>query len=625
MNKAHSNFIFRPNMRWQVQSAGIFRTRFNFIAGMIFFLAVLSIAGVNGQKYLSPTRLAIHPVTKELYVLLSTANSLAKVDPVTEKVTGVYPLGFTPSDICFSAVGNTLYLYVTEYAPKGKLHILTPATCKKSASIDAGMYPAAMRVNKEGTRAWVANRFSNDLSVIDLTKRMEIKRLSMVREPKSLSLSSDEKLLAVGNYLPLQSALETPVSARVTLVDAERNEIVEHIPLSDGTQSIEDVCFSKNDDMLFVTHILSRYFFPTTQLERGWMNTNAVSLINMSARKYYTTLLLDDVHLGAANPCGMTLSADGDKLFVTTSGTHELIAISLPPVLEKIRQHPNPADLANNLTFLGGEKIRIPMLGKGARYVVMQDNKLFVSDYFSGGLTVVNAYSPANRFFIKLGNESEPDKIRKGEMAFADASLCFQTWQSCITCHPDARADGLNWDLINDGIGNPKNTKSMLYAHVTPPCMITGIRANAEIAVRAGIRHIQFIERPEEDAVYIDDYLKSLHHVPSPYLVNGKLSKTAKQGEALYVQANCHICHNGKYLTDGKKYDVGTGIDEYTDIPFDTPTLKEIWRTAPYLYNGSAVTIKDVLTTFNKDDKHGITSKMTEKEIEALAEYILSL
>jgi YVTN family beta-propeller protein len=593
---------------------------------LLSLLVIFSMSWTYGQqKYLSPTRMAVHPVTKEVYVLLSTAGSLAKVDPVTEKVTGVYSLGFAPSDLCFSAVGNTLYLYVSEFSDNGKIHILSPENCKKLASVDAGKYPSAIRVNKQGTRAYVANRFSNDLSIIDLVKRKEIKRLQMVREPKSLALSPDEKLLAVGNYLPFQSALETPVSARVTLVDTERELVLEHIPLSDGTQSIEDVCFSKNGELLFVTHLLSRYFFPTTQLERGWMNTNAVSLMNVAAKKYHATMLLDDVYLGAANPCGMTLSADGDKLFVTASGTHELMAILLPPALEKMKQHPHPAELANNLSFLSDDKIRIPLLGKGARYVVMQDNKLFVSDYFSGGLTVVDANSPADRRFIKLGNEPEPDMVRKGELYFADAAFCFQKWQSCISCHPDVRADGLNWDLMNDGIGNPKNTKSMLYAHVTPPCMITGIRANAEIAVRAGIRHIQFTERPEEDAACIDEYLKSLRPVPSPYLINGKLSPKAKQGETLFKQAGCHSCHNGAYLTDGKKYDVGTGIDEYTDVPFDTPTLKEVWRTAPYLYNGSAVTMKEVLTKFNKNDKHGITSKMTEKEIEALEQYILSL
>ena len=32
----------------------------------------------------------------------------------------------------------------------------------------------------------------------------------------------------------------------------------------------------------------------------------------------------------------------------------------------------------------------------------------------------------------------------------------------------DARTDGMNWDLMNDGVGNGRNCKSMLYSHVTP-------------------------------------------------------------------------------------------------------------------------------------------------------------
>ena len=38
---------------------------------------------------------------------------------------------------------------------------------------------------------------------------------------------------------------------------------------------------------------------------------------------------------------------------------------------------------------------------------------------------------------------AEMTEVRKGEQYFNDATLCFQKWQSCASCHPDARADGL--------------------------------------------------------------------------------------------------------------------------------------------------------------------------------------
>ena len=211
-------------------------------------------------------------------------------------------------------------------------------------------------------------------------------------------------------------------------------------------------------------------------------------------------------------------------------------------------------------------------------------------------------------------------------MLFNNAQICFQGWQSCASCHPsDARSDALNWDLLNDGLGNPKNTKSLLLAHETPPAMITGIRENAEAAVRAGIRHIQFAVRPEEEAAAIDEYLKSLKPVPSPHLVDGKLSESAERGEKIFEKAHCASCHKGPHYTDLKQHDVGTGKDLDKDQKFDTPTLVEVWRTGPYLYDGRAATIKDVLTIHNSDDKHGTTSNLGNDEIKDLAQFVLSL
>jgi hypothetical protein len=58
---------------------------------------------------------------------------------------------------------------------------------------------------------------------------------------------------------------------------------------------------------------------------------------------------------------------------------------------------------------------------------------------------------------------------------------------------------------------------------------------------------------------------------------------------------------------------------------FDTATPAECWRTGPYLPDGSAVTLEDVLTTRNPEDEHGHTSHLTPAEIQDLVTYVLSL
>ena len=207
-----------------------------------------------------------------------------------------------------------------------------------------------------------------------------------------------------------------------------------------------------------------------------------------------------------------------------------------------------------------------------------------------------------------------------GEKVFNDASYCYQNWQSCNGCHPgDARTDGMNWDLMNDNIGNPKNCKSLLYSHVTAPAMISGIRATAELAVHAGFKFIQFSEVDPVLLGCVDTYLKALRPLPSPLLVNGVLSDSANKGRKVFEKLQCDLCHSGPYYTDMKMHRIGDNIE--FEVGWDTPTLIEVWRTSPYLFNGRAATLKDVFSVY----KHGITEKISERDIDELVEYVNSL
>jgi cytochrome c peroxidase len=250
--------------------------------------------------------------------------------------------------------------------------------------------------------------------------------------------------------------------------------------------------------------------------------------------------------------------------------------------------------------------------------------------YFSDTLAVVdlNADSTtASPAILPLGPQPQISESRRGEMLFHDATQCFQRWQSCATCHPDARADALNWDLLNDGYGNPKNTKSLLLAHRTPPAMSEGVRESAESAVRSGFRNILFAQCSEKDAQAVDAYLKSLRPVPSPHLLNGVLSPSAQRGKALFVskRVGCAVCHPAPLFTDLKPHNVGTRGPNDRGDAFDTPTLIEAWRTAPYLHDGRCKTIAELIGKDNHGDTIGEVKGLSDREIADLAEYVLSL
>ncbi|MDO4587622.1 MAG: hypothetical protein Q4C95_10035, partial [Planctomycetia bacterium] len=225
------------------------------------------------------------------------------------------------------------------------------------------------------------------------------------------------------------------------------------------------------------------------------------------------------------------------------------------------------------------------------------------------------------------GSKPQWTQERRGEVLFHDATICMEHWISCITCHPDGRVDGLNWDLMNDGVGNPKNTKSLLLSHETPPSMISGIRPDAETAVRAGVIHILFSSLSEEDYCAMDEYLKKLRQVPSPFLIKGKLSESAQRGRFLFESSRtgCSTCHPEPLYTDLSFHNVHSS--EYYDniSKFDTPTLSEVWRTAPYLNTGHYRTIRELLIDGKHGNQDGILDKLSDQELNDLIEFVLSL
>src|SRR5207244_10336676 len=96
----------------------------------------------------------------------------------------------------------------------------------------------------------------------------------------------------------------------------------------------------------------------------------------------------------------------------------------------------------------------------------------------------------------------------------------------------------------------------------------------------------------------------------------------------------CATCHSGPYYTDSRLekpfnlHDIGTGGNDKSEkmgTKYDTPTLLGIYRSPPYLHDGSAKTLLDVVTTQNKNDKHGKTSHLTKNEIGDLVEFLKSL
>lgn len=602
---------------------------------VLVVLAGLTAGAKTDENYLSPLALAAGGEGKTLYIAAATAKRVVVFDLEGAGVTQAISLRDPPSGLALSPDGRRLY--VTGASPEGRVHVVDLDRGKVIRRIHVGHTPVAPVVSPDGKTLYVCNKFNNDVSVIPTDSKKEVARIPVSRQPSAAAITPDGKHLVVANLLPAGRADQDYTASVVSIIDTGDRKVVAEIQLPNGSTSLRGVAISPDGRYAYVTHILARYQLPTTQLERGWMNTNALTIIDVAKRERLNTVLLDDVDLGAANPWGVACTDDGKYVCVAHAGTHEVSVIDRAALHEKLDKvaagekvsgvSTSAENVPNDLAFMVDLRRRLRLAGNGPRGLCVVGSKVYAAEYFTDSLGVADTnpdvrHKPRS---LALGPAKSPTIVRKGERYFNDAEFCFQKWQSCASCHPDVRNDGLNWDLLNDGLGNPKNTKSLVLAHRTPPTMITGARDTAEAAVRAGLRHIQFSVRPEEDCVAIDEYLKSLEPVSSPHLSNGHLSWSAWRGKRVFKKAGCARCHPAPLYTNMKQYSVGTGKDRDRNRPFDTPTLREAWRTGPYLYDGRATTVEEVLTRFNENDQHGATSQLTEKQLRDLIEFVLSL
>ena len=565
-----------------------------------------------GNPPLFPTDITLND-KGEILITEKGRNRISIFSPDGKTLLRTIPVDESPTGILLDADKA----YVTTNAATGHLQIISLETGKQETAIATGSGACYPIFGPDKKHIYVCNQFQNTVSEVDPAIHQVIRSVKVLREPKSALFSKDGEYLFVTNFLPAQRADVDYVAACVSVIRMSDFTKVKDIQLANGSNALRGICMTPDGKYIYISHNLGRFTVPTSQLQQGWMNTSAFSIIDVAKQEFIGAVVVDEPERGAAGI--WSIVCNDETLFITHSGTHEISVIDHKAMLDKFLNYPNKSMLDYDLRFLYGLRKRIPLEGNGPRKMIMENGKLYIPTYFADILNIVDAQT-CEIATANLNPDREESAENKGERYFNDASHCFQNWQSCNGCHPgDARTDGMNWDLMNDGDGNSKNCKSLLFSHPTPPSMISGIRETAEWAVRAGFKFIQFFDITEEDAVCVDAYLKSLRPVPSPYLVDGELSDLAKEGRKIFEKLNCTECHSGPYYTDLKMHRIGEDIE--FEKGWDTPTLREVWRTAPYLFDGRAATMEEVFEIH----KHGIDKKVSKKEIKALTEYVNSL
>ena len=250
------------------------------------------------------------------------------------------------------------------------------------------------------------------------------------------------------------------------------------------------------------------------------------------------------------------------------------------------------------------------------------------------------------------GNPPSSAKIRLGKELYFDPRLSADGTVSCATCHNPAlgwsdkgpTSEGIHgqlggrrappvsnaaysplqfWDgrspsLEDQAKGPIQNPIEMGNTHQAMIQTVSGISAyQAEFKAVYGEGPITVDQVAEAIAAFertvvttdsrFDRYARGDH---------GSLTPLEKEGlEIFNGKGHCTACHWGPYFSDGRFHNLGVphrdpqkpdlGRYDVTKDPrdkgaFKTPTVRDAARRAPYLHNGSEMTLESLIDFYNK-------------------------
>lgn len=345
------------------------------------------------------------------------------------------------------------------------------------------------------------------------------------------------------------------------------------------------------------------------------------SQINLGTESEGITIDFDNSSVAT----GAALTGDNRYLFVALETSRELAVYDTLNGFELMRL---PTGMAPQGVALATDGRTVYVHNFMDRTI----SRLDLVEMIETNLPATNVLSSVN----VVTTEALSAQVLQGKKLFYDAAddrLARDNYMSCASCHNDGGHDGRTWDLTQFGEGlrntielNGRASLGHGFLHWTANfdelqdfegqirtlAGGTGLMSDADF--NTGTRS-QTLGDPKAgisaDLDALATYVTSLDDfAASPYRnQDGSLTAAASAGRAVFEAQNCADCHGNvdfTYSGDASTLtDIGTiktSSGERLDGPltgFDIPTLRDVWKTAPYLHDGSAADISAAILAHN--------------------------
>lgn len=565
----------------------------------------------------SPVDLRLTADQKWLVTANQTSHSVSLVETASGRVLDEQLCGKHPAAVALTPDDRTV-LVSCQHAGEIAILRIEDNRLRRSGTIDVGFEPLGIAVSATGETAYVALNAAAKVAVIDLKSGSVVSRIEVGSWPRYLDLSPDDSRLAVG----------CSGTGAIDVIDTASRERLYSQRLDYGI-NIGHLATSHDGNHVYFPWMMYRANAITDfNIRRGWVLASRIARVRLDGPQHREAISLDVPGLAAADPHGMAISPDGNRLLCTSSGTHELFVYRLPDL--PFVGVGGPGDLIDRrLTADSDLFSRIALGGRPMAVRMAGDNRTaYVANYLENAIQVVDILDRKLVRTIDLGGPVEPSLARRGEAVFYDAKNSLDQWYSCHSCHQDGGTNSRPMDTFNDGSAFTMKTVLPLYnLHETAPWTWHGWQTDLVDAMEKSLTVTMLGRKPEEGKVEaMLAYFRTLQAPPNPFREkDGSLTAAAARGQKVFARAGCADCHSGPYFTDGEIHDVGLGSDDDEYQGFNTPSLIGVYRKTRLLHDGRRRSLRDVLTGPHAPEKVNGGPALPDADLADLVEYLKSL
>lgn len=573
---------------------------------------------VTPETHRSPMDVAVLPDGHRAVTANFTADSASLIDIRQGTVLAEVSCGRKPAGVACSPDGRRVAVSNSWSSTVSLFDVVGDALQLVGTAL-VGDQPRNLVFAANGDSFYVGLAGAGEVVQVAWATRAITRKWSAPGEPRRLVLSHDGKFLAAASGRSCQVHcwnLQTgALHWEHTIIDAF---------------NLHGLAFSPDDKELVATHIHDRHrSIGQTNIAEGWAIDNRLSRLTLEpdARTDYWQIGLDMRGRAVGDPCAAAFSSNHQWLTVAAGGTHELLIFQRSAIPWSSG---DPGDtLDSTLSLDDGKLRRLPLGGRPvAVEFIGASEQAVVANYLLDAVQVVDV--KAGKFVrqVQLGGPVRPDLVRQGEIIFYDARRSHHDWFSCHSCHPDGHTSSRVFDTLNDdSYGNPKMTPTLRGVAHTGPWTWHGWQKQLSSAVEKSLTDTLFGPKPTRDDVRaLTAFLGTLEHPPNPNRqADGSLSEAAHRGRAIFRgKGGCLRCHQGEYFTSAGTYDVKMEADNSPYELWNPPSLRGVYDRGPYLHDGRAETLSELLRVDHAPQKLG-NSELTPAERSDLIEFLKSI